>query len=136
MGRGGAGVRHRSHELSAFRACLSIIDSRRVRQENRMLLVSEPSLGQDEKAALAAVIDSNWITMGERVRAFELAFARMHDATDAVAVNSCTAGLHLALDALGVGPGDEVLVPSLSFVATASSVVYCGARPVFVDIEA
>ena len=74
--------------------------------------------------------------MGDRVRAFECAFAEAHRATDAVAVDSCTAGLHLALMALGVGPGDEVLVPSLTFVATANSVVYCGATPVFVDIEA
>jgi dTDP-4-amino-4,6-dideoxygalactose transaminase len=100
-----------------------------------MLLVSEPNLGEDEKAALAEVIDSNWITMGDRVRAFERAFAAMHGAADAVAVSSCTAALHLALDALEIGPGDEVLVPSLSFVATANSVVYCGAKPVFVDVE-
>ena len=100
-----------------------------------MLLVSEPHLGEDEKAALAEVIDSNWITMGGRVRDFEQAFAAMHGAADAVAVSSCTAALHLALDALDIGPGDEVLVPSLSFVATANSVIYCGAAPVFVDLE-
>ncbi len=101
-----------------------------------MLLVSEPSLGSDEKHALAEVIDSNWITMGDRVKAFERAFAQEHQADEAVAVNSCTAGLHVALQALGVGPGDEVLVPSLSFVATANCVLYNGATPVFVDIEA
>jgi dTDP-4-amino-4,6-dideoxygalactose transaminase len=101
-----------------------------------MLLVAEPCLGEDEKAALAEVVSSGWITMGDRVRAFECAFAEAHQATDAVAVDSCTAGLHLALEALGVGPGDEVLVPSLTFVATANSVVYCGAAPAFVDIEA
>jgi dTDP-4-amino-4,6-dideoxygalactose transaminase len=100
-----------------------------------MLLVSEPTLGEDEKTALAGVIDSNWITMGNGVRAFEEAFAKAHDVPDAVAVNSCTAGLHLALLALGIGPGDEVLVPSLSFVATANAAIYAGARPVFVDIE-
>jgi dTDP-4-amino-4,6-dideoxygalactose transaminase len=100
-----------------------------------VLLVSEPSLGDDEKAALVSVIDSNWITMGNRVQAFERAFAQEHGMTDGVAVNSCTAGLHLALAALGVGPGDEVLVPSLSFVATANAVIYAGATPVFVDIE-
>ncbi|HYN39029.1 MAG TPA: DegT/DnrJ/EryC1/StrS family aminotransferase, partial [Rhodospirillales bacterium] len=76
-----------------------------------------------------------WITMGERVRSFEQAFAGHHGAADAVAVGSCTAGLHLALRALGVGPGDEVLVPSLTFVATVNSVLYVGATPVFVDIE-
>ncbi len=72
--------------------------------------------------------------MGARVQAFEKAFAVEHGMTDGVAVSSCTAGLHLVLSALGIGPGDEVLVPSLSFVATANAVVYCGATPVFVDI--
>jgi dTDP-4-amino-4,6-dideoxygalactose transaminase len=100
-----------------------------------MLLVSEPVLGMDEKAALAAVIDSGWITMGDRVREFEQAFARLHEADDSIAVSSCTAALHLILHALDIGPGDEVLVPSLTFVATANSVLYVGARPVFVDIE-
>jgi dTDP-4-amino-4,6-dideoxygalactose transaminase len=100
-----------------------------------MLLVSEPVLGADEKAALAAVIESGWITMGDRVREFEQTFARLHEADDSIAVGSCTAALHLILHALGIGPGDEVLVPSLTFVATANSVLYVGARPVFVDIE-
>jgi len=100
-----------------------------------MLLVSEPILGTEEKTALAAVIDSGWITMGDRVREFEQAFARLHEAEDSIAVSSCTAALHLILHALGIGPGDEVLVPSLTFVATANSVLYVGARPIFVDIE-
>src|SRR6266700_5067086 len=100
-----------------------------------MLLVSEPVLGMDEQAALAAVIDSGWVTMGDRVREFEQAFARLHDADDSIAVSSCTAALHLILHALGLGPGDEVLVPSLTFVATANSVLYTGATPVFVDID-
>jgi len=100
-----------------------------------MIFVAEPVVGADEKAALAEVIDSGWITMGERVRCFEKAFANAHGAADCVAVSSCTAGLHLILHALGLGAGDEVLVPSLTFVATASSVLYVGARPVFVDIE-
>ena len=100
-----------------------------------MLLVAEPSLGEDEKAALVEVVDSGWITMGDRVRAFERAFADEHHATDAVAVSSCTAGLHLAMQALDIGPGDEVLVPSLTFVATVNSVLYAGATPVFVDVE-
>src|ERR1700738_3468715 len=99
-----------------------------------MLLVSEPVLGADEKAALAEVIESGWGAMGGRVRGFEAAFARMHEAEDSIAVGSCTAALHLILHSLGIGPGDEVLVPSLTFVATANSVLYVGARPVFVDI--
>lgn len=103
--------------------------------DQQMLLVAEPVLGSEEKEALAAAIDSGWITMGERVREFEQAFARMHEAEDSVAVSSCTAALHLILHALGIGPGDEVLVPALTFVATANSVLYVGARPVFVDIE-
>ena len=100
-----------------------------------MLLVAEAMLGGDEIAALTEVVESGWITMGDRVRAFEEAFAVHHGANDAVAVSSCTAGLHLALRALGIGPGDEVLVPSLTFVATVNSVLYVGATPVFVDIE-
>ncbi|QCI68403.1 DegT/DnrJ/EryC1/StrS family aminotransferase [Phreatobacter stygius] len=100
-----------------------------------MLLVAEPIVGPEEKAALLEVIDSGWLTMGDRVRAFEQAFASQHEAEDSVAVNSCTAALHLILHALGLGPGDEVLVPSLTFVATANSALYVGATPVFVDIE-
>jgi dTDP-4-amino-4,6-dideoxygalactose transaminase len=100
-----------------------------------MLLVSEPILGAPEKAALADVIEDGWITMGARVQAFEQAFAGLHRAEDAIAVSSCTAALHLILHALDVGPGDEVLVPALTFVATASCVRYVGATPVFVDIE-
>jgi dTDP-4-amino-4,6-dideoxygalactose transaminase len=100
-----------------------------------MLFVAEPLLGHDEKVAIAQVINSGWITMGRRVREFELAFAAHHDVGDAVAVSSCTAGLHLVMRALGIGPGDEVLVPSLTFVATANAVLYVGATPVFVDIH-
>jgi len=100
-----------------------------------MLLVSAPILGMPEKAALDAVIDSGWITMGPRVSAFEEAFAAVHGARECIAVSSCTAALHLILHALGIGPGDEVLVPSLTFVATANAVLYVGATPVFVDIE-
>ena len=100
-----------------------------------MLNVAEPCLGQDEKAALLDVIDSGWITMGEKVRQFEQAFARLHEAEDAVALSSCTAGLHLIMQGLGIGPGDEVLVPAMTFVATLNCVLYVGATPVFVDIE-
>ncbi|WP_163589796.1 aminotransferase class I/II-fold pyridoxal phosphate-dependent enzyme, partial [Klebsiella pneumoniae] len=76
-----------------------------------------------------------WLTMGDRVRNFEQAFAKAHGAEDSIAVNSCTAALHLILQGLGVGPGDEVLVPALTFVATSNCVLYVGATPVFVDIE-
>ena len=100
-----------------------------------MLLVAEPVLGSEEKGALSEVVDGGWITMGDRVDALERAFAEKHNAADAVAVSSCTAALHLILQALGVGPGDEVLVPSLTFVATVNCILYVGATPVFVDIE-
>ena len=100
-----------------------------------MLLVSEPSLDGEEMTAVVDAIASNWITMGGRVEAFERAFAEAHGVAGAAAVNSCTAGLHLALQAFDIGPGDEVLVPSLSFVATANCVLYCNATPVFVDTE-
>lgn len=103
-------------------------------RESRRLLVAEPCLGLGEMTALAEVIDGGWITMGERVLAFERAFAEMHGTEDAVAVSSCTAGLHLIMHALGLGPDDEVLVPSLTFVATANCVRYVGATPIFVDI--
>ncbi len=100
-----------------------------------MIALTNPILGEEEKQALAAVIDSGWLTMGERVKAFESEFAKMHGVEDAVAVSSCTAALHLSLVALGIGPGDEVLVPALTFVATVNVVLYVGATPVFVDIE-
>jgi dTDP-4-amino-4,6-dideoxygalactose transaminase len=101
----------------------------------KKISLAEPVLGLDEKRALESVIDSNWITMGARVAEFERAFATAHNVVDAVAVDTCTAGLHLGLLALGVGPGDEVLVPSLTFVASVNVVLYVGATPVFVDIE-
>ena len=100
-----------------------------------MISLSDPILGEEEKRALCEVIDSGWLTMGERVAAFEKAFAKLHGVDDAVAVNSCTAALHLLLKALDIGPGDEVMVPSLTFVATVNAVLYVGATPVFVDIQ-
>lgn len=96
----------------------------------------DPVLGENEKNALCSVIDSRWLTMGDRVASFENAFAHLHDVEHAVAVNSCTAGLHLALLALDISAGDEVLVPSLTFVATVNAVLYVGAKPVFVDVAA
>lgn len=100
-----------------------------------MIALSEPILGEDEKRALCEVIDSRWLTMGDRVAAFEKTFAKMHGVDEAVAVNSCTAALHLSLKALDIGPGDEVMVPSLTFVATANAVLYVGGSPVFLDIQ-
>lgn len=103
--------------------------------DNKTISLCDPVIAEAEKKTLCDVIDSGWLTMGERVASFEGAFARMHNVEDAVAVSSCTAGLHLSLKALNIGPGDEVLVPSLTFVATVNAVLYVGATPVFVDIE-
>lgn len=100
------------------------------------LSLSPPLVGEAELQALKEVIDSGWITMGETVQRFEQAFATVHGMDDAVAVSSATAGLHLALAALGIGKGDEVIVPSLTFVASANTVLYTGATPVLADIEA
>lgn len=94
----------------------------------------DPDLGPEEEQALVEVIRSKWLTMGDRTKAFETRFAEAIGVPVAVACNSATAALHMALDALGVGPGDDVVVPSLTFVATANAVRYCGARPVFADV--
>jgi dTDP-4-amino-4,6-dideoxygalactose transaminase len=95
----------------------------------------DPDIGVDEIEAVASVLRSKWLTMGEQTNCFELQFANFIGARYAIAVNNCTAALHLALTALGVGPGDEVLTPSLTFVASANAVRYCGARPVFADVK-
>jgi perosamine synthetase len=97
--------------------------------------ITRPHLAGDEQAAVAEVIASGWISQGPKVRAFEEAFAARIGAADAVATTSCTTALSLALHVSGVGPGDEVIVPSLSFIATANAVWHCGAQPVFADID-
>ncbi|MDX6716217.1 MAG: perosamine synthetase [Baekduia sp.] len=96
---------------------------------------SRPYLVGTEQAAVAEVITSGWVSQGPRVRDFEQAFAARVGAADAVATTNCTTALQLALYVSGVGPGDEVIVPSMSFIATANSVWQCGATPVFADID-
>jgi perosamine synthetase len=96
---------------------------------------SRPTLRGDEGDAVAQVIASGWVSQGPRVREFEAAFAARVGAAEAVATSNCTAALQLALFASGVGPGDEVIVPSMSFIATANAVWQCGATPVFADVE-
>src|SRR5262249_4169485 len=93
------------------------------------------SLDEDAIAAAARAIRSGWVTQGPEVAAFEREFAAFVGAPHACAVSSCTAALHVALLAVGVQPGDEVVTVSHSFIATANAIRYCGARPVFVDID-
>src|SRR5262249_56147989 len=100
-----------------------------------MIPVMRPWLGEEEAEAAAQAVASGWIAQGPRVREFEEAFAAAVGTPHAVAVSSCTAALHLAMIAAGVGPEDEVVVPSLSFIATANAVRYVGARPVFADVD-
>lgn len=97
--------------------------------------VMRPWIGEEEAAAAAAAVRSGWVAQGPRVAEFEAAFADSIGVAHAVAVSSCTAALHLALLAAGIGPGDEVVVPSLSFIATANAVRYVGAEPVFADVD-
>ena len=94
-----------------------------------------PYLGEEEVEAVAEVLRSGWVAQGPRVAAFEGAFAAAMQAEHAVAVSSCTTGLHLALVVVGVGAGDEVVVPSFSFIATTNAVRYVGATPVFIDVD-
>jgi dTDP-4-amino-4,6-dideoxygalactose transaminase len=100
------------------------------------MYVSPPEIGPDERAAVLDALDSGWIApCGPYVAAFEREIAATVDVPYAVALSSGTAGLHLALRVLGVGPGDDVLVSTLTFVATANAVAYLGARPAFVDSD-
>src|SRR5580704_3176966 len=118
-------------------------DSRRPRGFNSssslgtssMIPVMKPWLGAEEASAVQAVIASGWVAQGPKVAAFERELSAKVGASYAVAVSSCTGALHLALVALGIGPGDEVVVPSLSFIATANVVRYVNATPVFADVD-
>jgi dTDP-4-amino-4,6-dideoxygalactose transaminase len=99
------------------------------------ICLSDVDLGPEEEQAVLEVLRSGWLTLGEVTREFESRFATRVGARHAIAVSNGTAALHLALLAAGVEAGDEVIVPALTFVATANAVLYCGARPVFADIE-
>jgi perosamine synthetase len=101
----------------------------------RSVPVARPSFGVREEQAVIDALRTGWVSQGPRVAEFERKFARYVGAGDAVAVSSCTTALHLALHAAGIQAGDEVLCPSLSFIATANAIKYAGAQPVFVDID-
>lgn len=100
-----------------------------------MISIAKPLIGDEEKQAVLEVLDSGILAQGPRVKAFEQAFAEMCGARHAVATSSGTTALHVALLANGIGPGDEVITTPFTFIASANSILYVGARPVFVDID-
>jgi len=98
-------------------------------------LLSDIDIGEDEARAVANVVRSKWLSLGPVTEEFEARFAEAFAVKHAISVANCTAALHLALKGCGIGPGDEVLVPSYTFVASANAILYQGATPVFVDIN-
>src|SRR5215212_8124494 len=94
-----------------------------------------PLLESDEADAAREAVLSGWVSQGPQVAAFEREFASWAGAPYATAVSNCTTALHLALTSLGVGPGDEVITASHSFIAAANCIRYCGADPIFVDVD-
>ena len=101
----------------------------------RNVPIALPSMGEEEWLALREPIESGWLTQGAKVSAFEAAFAERHQVAHALATTSCTTALHLGMAALGVGPGDEVIVPAFTWVSTANAVLYCGAKPILCDVD-
>jgi len=101
----------------------------------RIIQISQPMMGQEEWEALKEPIFSGWLTQGPKVAELQKLFADRHNVKHALAVSNCTTALHLALLAVGVKPGDEVLVPAFTWVSTANAVIYCNAVPVFVDVD-
>src|SRR6185436_2353218 len=102
---------------------------------NRKIPFHIPSIGEEEIAELVDTLRNGWLTTGPKTKQFEKDFAAFVGAKHAVAVNSATSGLHLALEALGVRAGDEVIIPTYTFTATGEVVTYLGARPVLADVR-
>jgi perosamine synthetase len=103
--------------------------------EAKMIYMAKPQIGDDEKQAVMEVLDSGMLAQGPRVKAFEEAFAEMCGVKHAIATSSGTTALHVALLANGIGPGDEVITSAFTFIASSNSILFTGARPVFVDID-
>lgn len=106
-----------------------------VNTARKPIQISLPCTGTEEWEACREPLMTGWLTQGPKVAEFERAFAARHRVEHALATTSCTTGLHLILAALGIGPGDEVIVPAFTWVATANVVLYCGATPVFADVD-
>jgi dTDP-4-amino-4,6-dideoxygalactose transaminase len=104
-------------------------------RRSEFLVFGSPAIGEEEIAEVVATLRSGWLGTGPRVQRFESDFRAYVGATHAVAMNSCTAGLHLALNVLGIGPGDEIITTPLTFSATANVIVHVGATPVFADVD-
>lgn len=103
--------------------------------KTRNIPIAQPSTDEEDWQALKESVLSGWLTQGPKVAEFERAFAEIHQVKHAIATTSCTTALHLTLAALDIGPGDEVIVPAFTWVATANVVLHCGATPVFVDVD-
>ena len=101
----------------------------------RIVNIALPKMGEDEWLATREPIESGWLTQGPKVAEFEKKFSAYHDVSHSLATTSCTTSLHLALLAVGVGPGDEVILPSFTWVSTANAVIYCGAKPILCDVD-
>ena len=100
-----------------------------------MIPIASPSIGEEEIKAVKEVLSSGMLAQGEKVREFENNFANYIGTKYAVATSSGTSALHLALLSLGIGPKDEVITTPFSFISTANSILFCGAKPIFADID-
>jgi len=105
------------------------------KKRKKFLVFGKPFIGKEEIDEVVDTIKSGWWGTGPKTAAFEKEFGEYVKAKYAISVNSATAGLHLALKVLGVGPGDEVITTPLSFVSTANVIIHCGAKPVFADVN-
>src|SRR5271165_7371142 len=124
-----------SHPMREKSDLPAIAGGEPVRSRENRIIFGAPLIGEAEVAAVAECIRSGWIGLGERVGRFEQEFAAYKQAPYAAAVSSCSAGLHLVLEALGIGPGDEVIAPTLTFCSTVHAILHTGATPVLVDCD-
>src|SRR5260370_19711934 len=112
------------------------IDRRKAMTDSKPMVLTRPCFDGEELKNFQECLDSGWVTQGAFVSRFEKLVAERHQTQYALATTSCTAALHLATQALGLGPGDEVIVPSFTWVTSAHCAEYVGARPVFADVRA